>query len=459
MAINPHIFRQYDIRGVVGRDIDTRVAELLGRAFATSLRQEQPEAHPRVALGRDNRLSSGELASAVRRGLLASGVDVVDVGTVPTPVLYFASANLETDGAIQVTGSHNPPEYNGFKLSVLGRSIYGDAIQEIRHLMDRGEFADGEGRAENLPILPTYVDFVASRFEIARPVKVVIDCGNGTGSVVAVDLVRALGSRVEVVPLFCESDGTFPNHHPDPVVDENLADLQRAVRDEEADLGIAFDGDADRIGAVDESGGIIRGDTLLLLFGLDLLERRGPGQKVVFDVKCSQALPEVLERAGGVPIMSATGHSLIKERMKREEALLAGELSGHICFAEGYYGFDDALYAACLLLSIVSRSSMPLSQQIAGFPTFVSTAEIRYPATEDGKANVVERAVRHFSRDHEVVSVDGARVLFEDGWGLIRASNTEPVLVARYEARSGQTLEKIRNTMEDWLRSQGVHVD
>ncbi|MQA88861.1 MAG: phosphomannomutase [Gemmatimonas sp.] len=457
MPMNPHIFRQYDVRGVVGQDIDAGVATDLGRAFGTRLRREG-FSRPRVTLGRDNRLSSDELASALRSGLTSVGAQVIDVGMVPTPVLYFASAVAEADGAIQVTGSHNPPEYNGFKLSIGGRSIYGETIQEVRRLIEAGDFEVGQGGWESKNILPTYIADLSGRFPVERPVRVVVDCGNGTGSVVAVDLLQALGAKVGIIPIFCESDGTFPNHHPDPVVDENLADLRARVVESGADLGIAFDGDADRIGAVDERGEIVRGDTLLALFALDLLERRGSGQKVVFDVKCSQALSEVIEGAGGVPIMSATGHSLIKERMKKEGALLAGELSGHICFGEDYYGFDDALYAACLLISIVSRSPEPMSQRIATFPTFVSTSELRYPASEERKWKIVDRAVRHFSTEHDVVDVDGARVLFDDGWGLIRASNTEPVLVARYEARTPEALERIRETMEGWVRAQGIPV-
>lgn len=456
-AVNPHIFRQYDIRGLVGPDLGPEVATDLGRAFGTLLREGRP-GRLRVAVGRDNRLSSDGLATALISGLAEAGIEVIDVGLVPTPVLYFASANLETDGAIQVTGSHNPPEYNGFKLSIRGRSIYGAAIQRIRELIARGEFVSGKGMVERHEILPTYLAEISRRFPVDRPVKVVVDCGNGTGSVVAVDLIRALGPAVDIVPIFCESDGTFPNHHPDPVVDANLVDLQDRVRAEGADLGIAFDGDADRIGAVDERGEIVRGDTLVLLFGLDLIERRGPGQKVVFDVKCSQVLPEVLEAAGGIPIMSATGHSLIKERMKNEGALLAGELSGHICFADDYYGFDDALYAACLLISIVAAGEDTLSSRTASFPRFVSTAEIRYPTSEEEKFGIVELAIAHFSALREVVAVDGARVLFDEGWGLIRASNTEPVLVARYEARNRTALDEIRRTMEEWLREQGIPV-
>ena len=455
--LNPHIFRQYDIRGVVGRDLDAALAEKIGRAFGTIVRRHFPERdRVRVALGHDNRLTSDELAAAVARGLTSAGADVVNVGTVPTPVHSFAAAHFETEGGIQVTGSHNPPEYNGFKLSVSGRSIHGEAIQELRAIIEQEDYAAGDGQMVHEEIIPTYIRSVAGRFPIARPVKVVVDCGNGTGSLVAVDLLRALGPNVEVVPLFCESDGTFPNHHPDPVVDKNLQDLIQAVRTTEADLGVAFDGDADRIGAVDEQGEIVRGDMLLLLFGLDLLERRGTAEPVVFDVKCSQVLPEVLSAAGGRPIMSRTGHSLIKERMKEESALLAGELSGHIMFAEDYYGFDDALYAACLLLAIVARSQSSLGDRIGEFPHFVATAEIRYPATEESKWGIVERAIEHFSRDHDVIDVDGARVLWGDGWGLIRASNTEPVLVGRFEARTEDRLAEIQGAMEGWLAEQGI---
>jgi phosphomannomutase/phosphoglucomutase len=454
--VNPHIFRQYDIRGVVGRDVTADVAESIGRAFASLAIRRRGRPSLTLAVGRDNRLSSDEIAAAVRRGMTAAGVRVVDVGLVPTPVHSFAVAHLGLDGGLQVTGSHNPPQYNGFKMTLAGGSLYGDAIQEIRRMIAEGDYESGEGAVEEREIMDEYVRVVSGKFRIERPIKVVVDCGNGTGSVVAVRLLEALGENVEVVPLFCESDGTFPNHHPDPVVDKNLVDIIAKVKEVGADLGVAFDGDADRIGAIDDRGEIVRGDTLLLLYGLDLTEKRGPGQKVVFDVKCSQALPEVLERAGGVPLMSATGHSLIKKRMKEEGSLLSGELSGHIMFGDDYYGFDDALYGACLLIDIVARRGRPLSEWIAEFPQFVSTAELRYPATEETKFPIVERATAHFKKDHDVIDVDGARVLFGDGWGLIRASNTEPVLVARYEARTPERLEEIRSTMEGWLRNEGI---
>ncbi|HEX6750778.1 MAG TPA: phosphomannomutase/phosphoglucomutase [Longimicrobium sp.] len=454
--VNPHIFRQYDIRGVVGTDVTPEVAESIGRGFTTLVRRKLGTDSPVLALGRDNRLSSNELADAVRRGMIAAGAQVIDVGLVPTPAHSFAMAHWETDGGLQVTGSHNPPQYNGFKMAIRGGSIYGEMIQEVLRIIQQDDYETGEGRAENRAVLETYVRELAAKFRIARPVKVVVDCGNGTGAVVAVDLLRALGENVEVVPIFCESDGTFPNHHPDPVVDKNLADIIAKVKETGADLGVAFDGDADRIGAIDDRGRIVRGDTLLLLYGLDLLEKRGAGQKVVFDVKCTQALPEVLEAHGGVPVLNATGHSLIKKRMKEEHALLAGELSGHIMFGDNYYGFDDALYGALLLIDMVARRQGTLSEWVDTFPKFVSTSELRYPATEETKFPIVARAVEHFRQGHEVIDVDGARVLFGDGWGLIRASNTEPVLVARYEARTPERLQQIRAEMEGWLQSQGI---
>jgi phosphomannomutase / phosphoglucomutase len=454
--LNPHIFRQYDIRGVVGPDLTPQVAEAVGRAFASFARRKLGKDRPSLVLGRDNRTSSESLADGIRRGMLAAGADVVDVGLVPTPAHSFAVAHWRHDGGLQVTGSHNPPQYNGFKMTLAGGPIYGDIIQELRRMIDAGDYESGEGSVKEHQALDEYVRFVSGKFNIGRPIKVVVDCGNGTGSIVAVRLIEALGPNVTVIPLFCDSDPSFPNHHPDPVVDKNLVDIIAKVKETGADLGVAFDGDADRIGAIDDRGEIVRGDTLLLLYGLDLLERRGPGQKVVFDVKCSQLLPEMLEKHGGVPLMNATGHSLIKKRMKEEGSLLSGELSGHIMFGDDYYGYDDAMYGACLLIDIVARRGEPLSAWIETFPKFVSTAELRYPATEETKFPIVERATAHFRREHEVIDVDGARVLFGDGWGLIRASNTEPVLVARYEARSEERLAQIRSTMEGWLQGEGI---
>jgi phosphomannomutase/phosphoglucomutase len=457
MRLNPHIFREYDIRGIVGQDLSADVAEQIGRAFGSELRSRLGGGNAlTVAVGRDNRPSSCVLADGIITGVRATGVSAIDYGTVPTPVLYYAAARDRTDGGVQITGSHNPPEYNGFKVSIRGRSVYGDAIQGLRRRIDERRFEQGSGGLEQRDMIPTYIADVGGRFRVERPFRVVVDCGNGVGSLVAVDLLRRTGA--DVVPLYCESDGTFPNHHPDPTVDEYIEDLITTVRSEAADVGVAFDGDADRIGAVDEQGRIIRGDLLLLLFGLDLLERLGAPQKLIFDVKCSQAVPEVFGARGGEAIMWKTGHSLIKEKMKEVGAPIAGELSGHICFGENYYGFDDALYGACALVQLASRSARPLSERVAEFPAYVSTPEIRVDVTEETKFAIVRQAVAHFSRDHEVISVDGARVLFDDGWGLLRASNTQPVLVMRFEARSGDQLDAIRENMSSWLREQGVDV-
>lgn len=449
-----HIFRQYDIRGIVGQDLDAGVAEAVGRAFGSRLRTEVGLDHPTVAVGCDNRTSSPELAEALTRGLRASGASVIDVGTVPTPVLYWAEQTLGADAGIQITGSHNPPEWNGIKMSVGAGSLYGDAITGLHARIERGDFTTGSGGYERVDVLDRYVDDVTGRFQLRRPVRVAVDCGNGTGALVAERLLTALGA--EVTPLFCDSDPTFPNHHPDPTVDENLEDLIRVVREQGLDLGVAFDGDADRIGAVDGNGDIIRGDILLLLFGLDILERRGPGEKLVFDVKCSQVLPEVFAEAGGEPIMWKTGHSLIKKKMKETGARIAGELSGHIMIADDYLGFDDALYDACRLVDLVARSGSSLAEQVAAFPRYVSTAEIRIEVTEEAKWSIVEEAVAHFKRSHDVIDVDGARVLFGDGWALLRTSNTQPVIVARFEARTRERLDQIRSEVGAWLETRGV---
>jgi phosphomannomutase / phosphoglucomutase len=454
MPLKEHIFREYDIRGVVTEDLIGEVPTWVGRGFGTELREGQGSGRPVVVVGHDNRPSSPILAERVVAGLRAAGVDVLMVGTVPTPVLYWAVLRYEADGGIQITGSHNPPEYNGFKLVARGQSFFGEQIQALKRRIQEQTFAAGDGSVEERDVIDAYIEDVAGRFRIPRPVRIVVDCGNGVGSVAAVKLLERVGA--DVVPLYCDSDGTFPNHHPDPTVDEYIQDLIERVQAEGAEVGVGFDGDADRIGAVDENGAIVRGDILLLLFALDILDTAGPGQKVVFDVKCSQALTEVIGAHGGEPIMWKTGHSLMKEKMKETGAPLAGELSGHICFADDYYGFDDALYAACRLVDLLARSDRPLSSLTADFPRYVSTPEIRVDVDEAKKFEIVERAVRSFSRDHEVIAVDGARVLFDGGWGLLRASNTQPVLVLRYEARTEQQLEAIRATMEGWLRTEGI---
>lgn len=451
-----HIFREYDIRGIVGEDLDAEVTESVGRAFGSHVQAATGKENPRLAVGHDNRATSPGLVAGLIAGLRAAGADVLDVGTVPTPTLYWADATSGTDAAVMITGSHNPPEWNGIKMSVGGHSMYGEMIQDLRRRIVDGDLASGAGAHDEEDVLDRYIADVAGRFELARPMKVAADAGNGVGALVTVPLLEALGC--EVTPLFCESDGSFPNHHPDPTVDENLEDLIRTVQGSPHDLGVAFDGDADRIGAVDENGAIVRGDILLLLYGLDLLQKRGPGQKLIFDVKCSQVLPEVYSAAGGDPIMWKTGHSLIKKKMKESGALLAGELSGHIMIADDYFGFDDAPYDACRLIDILARSDRPFSEMVADFPVYVSTAELRIEVTEEQKWEVVDAAVKHFKSTHDVIDVDGARVLFGDGWALMRASNTQPVIVARYEAKTQERLDEIRGEVEAWLSEQGIHV-
>jgi phosphomannomutase/phosphoglucomutase len=449
-----HIFRQYDIRGIVGEDLDAKVTEAVGRAFGSRVRLDSSSRSPTVAVGYDNRSTSPALAKGLIAGIRSAGVDVLDIGTVPTPVLYWSEVTLGTDAGVQITGSHNPPEWNGIKMTHGGSSLYGDAIQDLLRSIQASNFTSGSGGYERITVLDHYVDDIAGRFNLERPMRVAVDCGNGTGSILAVRLLEAIG--VEVTPLFCESDPTFPNHHPDPTVDDNLIDLIRSVESGNHDLGVAFDGDADRIGAIDDQGRIIRGDILLLLFGLDLLKKRGPGQKLIFDVKCSQVLPELFEKAGGEPIMWQTGHSLIKNKMRETGALLAGELSGHIMIADDYLGFDDALYNACRLIEIISRSGRTLSEMVSDFPEYRSTPEIRIDVTEDQKWTVVSEALVYFKEKYDVISVDGVRILFGDGWALLRASNTQPVIVARFEARSESRLIEIRTEIAEWLTQAGV---
>lgn len=456
MNFSPEIFRQYDIRGIVGETIDVDVARATGSIFATTVGERTGDAQPRVVVGSDNRPSSDGLADALAEGICSAGGRVIRLGTVPTPVTYWAERELEADGSVQITGSHNPAEWNGIKMTIGGRPLHGDGIQELRRRIDEGEATRGSGNRECVDILDRYIADVARRFEGTSPLKVVVDCGNASGALTAVPVLEATGA--EVVPLYCELDGTFPNHHPDPTVDENIVDLTAMVRETGADLGVGFDGDADRIGVVDETGTVVRGDILLLLFGLEVLERRGPGQTLVFDVKCSQAVPRVFEAAGGVPVMWATGHSLIKEKMYATGAAIGGELSGHICFADEFIGVDDAVYAACRLLRLLASSGRSLSTLVADLPRYASTPEYRIEVPEHVKRDIAEAAREHFSRSYEVIAVDGARILFDGGWGLLRASNTQPVLAARYEADTDARLGEIQREVEDWLRARGVDV-
>jgi phosphomannomutase/phosphoglucomutase len=453
--LTPGIFRQYDIRGVVGHELHPETAHAIGRAYALHLASLGRSGA--VAVGRDNRPSGTVLRDALVDGLTSGGFDVVDVGVVPTPLVYWSLHHLDVVGGIQITGSHNPPEYNGFKLCVGTQSLHGHDIQTLYRLAagDDGTASARRGLVRTEDVIGRYVDDVVARTApLARRLRVVVDCGNGAASLVAERLFERLG--VDATYLFCESDGTFPNHHPDPTVVENLQDLIAAVRGVGADLGVAFDGDGDRIGVVDGAGEIVWGDHVLIVYARDVLARTGGGQPIIFDVKCSQALPWAIEQAGGKPVMWKTGHSLIKDKMAESGAPLAGEMSGHMFFGEGFYGHDDALYGAARLLRIVAADGRSLGAMLADVPKFVTTPEIRVDCPDERKFEVVEAAVRHFARTHEVIGVDGARVLYGDGWGLVRASNTQPILVLRFEATSAERLAAIRADMETWLATQGV---
>jgi phosphomannomutase / phosphoglucomutase len=436
------IFREYDIRGVADAELLDPDIQLLGQAFGTYL---QRHAGKKVALARDTRLSSTRLHDALLRGLEASGCTVTDIGVVPTPVLYYSVFHLGTDGGVMITGSHNPPEFNGFKTVCGSSTIHGEAIQEIRRLIERGDLARGSGSVKEADVVTPYADEIASQFHFPRRVKVVIDNGNGTGGPVMHRILKKLNA--EATEMFFEMDGRFPNHHPDPTVIANLEPLIAKVRESKADLGIAFDGDTDRIGAVDDAGTVIYGDQLMIIYGREILTRK-PGATFIGEVKCSQLMYDDLKARGGNPIMWKTGHSLIKAKMQETHAELAGEMSGHMFFADRYYGFDDALYAACRLMEIVANDARPLSLQLADLPKTVTTPEIRFDCPDDLKFEVVRGAAEELQARHKTVDVDGVRVLFPEGWGLVRSSNTQPVLVMRFEATTPELLRQYRAEVE-----------
>lgn len=454
IRIAPSIFREYDIRGVAGREITPETAELIARAYVRYLQRSASPSRPTVGedngeggrfpvvVGRDNRESSTWIRDAVIRGLTGSGCDVIDVGTVITPVFYFARVHYGIDGGMMITASHNPPEFNGFKLAHGFGTIYGEEIQEIGRLAGAGEFVTGRGSVETRDAVPAYRAMLREKVRLGpRRLRAVVDCGNGTASLVAPDVLEDLG--VEVVRLYSESDPRFPHHHPDPVDPKNLTDLIATVRREHADVGLGFDGDGDRLGVVDERGGIIWGDLLMILFWREILPKH-PGTVGIVEVKCSQALFEEIARLGGRPIFYRTGHSLIKAKMRELGSVFTGEMSGHIFFADEYFGYDDAVYAAARLLRILSHRKDGLSTLLADVPRYYATPEIRVDCADDVKFDIVGRVAAQFRNTHEVIDVDGARVLFEDGWGLIRASNTQPVLVLRAESRTPAGLERIK---------------
>ncbi len=448
MKVSPYIFREYDIRGKVGEDFTPEVVRAIGRAYGTVIRRRGGR---RVVCGRDGRLSSPELQEALIEGILSTGVSVADIGMTPTPVMYFALHHFEgLDGGIQVTGSHNPPDMNGLKICVGRETIYGREIQALRDLIEKEDFETGSGELSELEALGPYKEYLRKNIRLKRSLKVVLDPGNGVCALTAPEIFKDLGCEVEC--LFCEVDGTFPHHHPDPVVPENLKALREKVKELGADFGVGYDGDGDRLGVVDEHGEILWGDQLMVLFARKVLSEH-PGATIIGEVKCSQVMYNEIARLGGRPLMWKTGHSLIKNKMKETGAVLAGEMSGHIFFADRWFGFDDGVYASLRLAEIVSESERPLSELLADLPKTYSTPEIRTECPDEIKFEVVRKLTERLkSEGYEVINVDGARVVFPDGWGLVRASNTQPVLVLRFEARSPERLSEIRTLIEDKLR-------
>jgi phosphomannomutase/phosphoglucomutase len=442
--MNPNIFREYDIRGIVGEHLTDDTVAVLGKAIGTFFHRNGAK---RIAIGYDARASSARFCELLTGSFNETGCDVVLIGMVPTPVLYHTVFTKDVDGGVMITGSHNPPDHNGFKICLGKSTLFGSQIQEIKEIALAGNFESGSGTVETIDVLADYCRDIVSRIDLGdRRLKVVIDAGNGMGGVTAVPVYRELGARL--VELFTEPDSSFPNHHPDPTVEENLADLIAAVHESGADLGIAFDGDGDRIGVVDETGRIIWGDELMVLFSRDILANQ-PGATIIAEVKCSQTLFDDIEKRGGVPVMWKAGHSLIKAKMKETGATLAGEMSGHIFFADRFYGFDDATYAGGRILEILSKTDKPMSALLADLPKTFSTPELRVDCSDETKFDVVAKIAEHFASAQNVITIDGARILFEHGWGLVRASNTQAILVLRFEADTETHLQEIRSQVEE----------
>lgn len=448
MNINPYMFREYDIRGNVAEDFPPDVVVLLGQGFGTFIANQGGR---EIALSGDVRLTTPALMEQFKRGVLSTGVDVIDLGLLPTPVNYFSMFHLDVAGACQITGSHNPPEYNGFKLSYEQGAVYGQQIQDIRQIIADNNFAVGTGNEIRHEIKADYEQMIREKIKLERPVKVVMDCGNAAACINAPTIFRELGA--DLTELFCDIDGSFPNHHPDPTVEANLTELIKLMKTGEYDVGLAFDGDADRVGVVDETGEIIWADQLMALFLPEIVE---PGDEILFDVKCSQALEEMILKYGGKPVMWKTGHSLIKVKMRELNCKFGGEMSGHIFFADDYYGYDDATYVAARLIQLLSRSDKKLSELAAEIPKYYSTPEMRLMCESDEeKFRIAQEAAEYFSANYDVIDVDGVRIKFGDGWGLVRSSNTQPVIVCRFEAATQERMEEIKNLVLTKLQSIG----
>ncbi len=442
-----HIFRKYDIRGLVETDLTSETIVKLGKAIGTYLLEHGIK---EMVVGRDCRLSSESLRDSLTEGLLSTGIDVIDLGVCHSPLVYFALFHLDKNGGVMITGSHNPPEFNGFKICCGKTTIHGAEIQKLKEIMNKSSFTTDSGNLSKAEILPAYWDTIAADIKISKKLKIVIDAGNGTGGKASVELLKRMGCSV--TELYCDMDGNFPNHHPDPTVPEYLKDLIQTVKAEKADIGIGYDGDADRIGAVDEKGNIIWGDQLLIIFAREIL-KESPGATFISEVKASQNFYNDISQKGGKAVMWKTGHSLIKAKMKEEDALLAGEMSGHMFFAHRYFGFDDAVYATCRMLEILSNSEGPLSSLLEDLPKTFTTPEIRIDCPDSKKFGISEKVKDHFKKHYETIDIDGVRILMKNSWGLVRASNTQPVLVLRFEADTREQLDKTRNEVETVVKS------
>ncbi len=439
------IFREYDIRGIAGSELTEEGVYMIGQATGTYLLER---GNSKVSVGRDCRITGELYAERLISGLLSTGCDVIDIGVCPTPVLYFSISHFEQQGGVMVTASHNPPEYNGFKLCNGLDSIHGTGIQEIYRIIESKAFASGKGTVTTADAMTPYCTFLQENITISKKLKVGVDAGNGTSGPVAVPVLKQAGC--DVLDIYCDMDGTFPNHEADPTVAANMQDLIKLVRDNGLDIGVGYDGDGDRIGIVDEKGTLVYGDQLMIIFAREILSRK-PGATFISEVKCSKTMYDDIERHGGNAIMWKTGHSLIKKKMKETKAELAGEMSGHIFFADRYFGFDDALYATLRLLEIMSDTGKKMSELLEDIPETVNTPEIRVECPDDMKFAVVEKVTDYFKSNYNVIDIDGVRVLFDDGWGLVRASNTQPALVLRFEAMSGDRLNEIRKIIESKL--------
>jgi phosphomannomutase / phosphoglucomutase len=441
--MNENIFREYDIRGIVGRDLTDETVAVLGKAIGTFFNQNGAK---RIAVGYDARESGTRFRDLLVKGFNETGCDAVLIGRVPTPVLYHTVYTKDVDGGVMITGSHNPPDHNGFKICLGKSTLFGSQIQEIKQIALSSEFSNGAGTLETIEVLADYETDILSKISLgARKLKAVVDGGNGMGGVTGVPVYEKLG--IELVKLFTEPDSNFPNHHPDPTVTENLQDCIKAVKESNADLGIAFDGDGDRIGVIDENGRIIWGDELMVLLSREILKENA-GATIIAEVKCSQNLFDDIAAHGGKPIMWKAGHSIIKSKMKETHAALAGEMSGHIFFADRFYGFDDATYAGARVLEILSKTDKKLSELLSDLPETFSTPELRVDCADERKFEIVEKIAAEFAKTNEVITIDGARIIFENGWGLVRASNTQAILVLRFEADSEENLTKIRQIVE-----------